>query len=276
LNGPTDEEEAINRRYKATLENDATADKSQFDLLMKEYYDKNVVFVSEGKYRCNLCTKLFKADNFVHKHIQNKHSDEINRLDRQTRKDGIYRNFVDEITKMNLFNALTIPPQQRLENAGNVITINGRINAPVERISLRAKRSRSPDHHFHSRGYLDDALSESGRKQIHIPRRSLPSHQRERDRERPLPPPPSHSAAVTPSQIQAPRGRQVRSYADIDAIQPDTFAPDYWTTGGFGTSLFQPIKKKQRVSIDNPKASASASATSSHDIKDESENKAAQ
>ncbi|KAJ1972356.1 hypothetical protein H4R35_004723 [Dimargaris xerosporica] len=31
--------------------------------------------VEEGKYRCRLCSKLFKGENFVVKHIRNKHSD---------------------------------------------------------------------------------------------------------------------------------------------------------------------------------------------------------
>ena len=38
---------------------------------------RNTKKVSEGKHRCRLCKKLFKGEAFVHKHLRNRHADEM-------------------------------------------------------------------------------------------------------------------------------------------------------------------------------------------------------
>lgn len=38
-----------------------------------EYCETNTARINEDKYICNICTKMFKAPNFVHNHIFNKH-----------------------------------------------------------------------------------------------------------------------------------------------------------------------------------------------------------
>lgn len=43
--------------------------------------DPHVKQEDEGKFRCKLCSKLFKATSFVEKHVANKHADELKVLD---------------------------------------------------------------------------------------------------------------------------------------------------------------------------------------------------
>lgn len=45
---------------------------------MKEFEDKYTVQEEENKYRCDLCKKLFRGNEFIKKHLIAKHVDEIN------------------------------------------------------------------------------------------------------------------------------------------------------------------------------------------------------
>jgi len=55
--------------------------------------EKNTKKVSEGKYRCTICSKLFKADLYVIKHIKNKHQDEIAKYIADQRLRTMFENY---------------------------------------------------------------------------------------------------------------------------------------------------------------------------------------
>ncbi|CEL92106.1 unnamed protein product [Vitrella brassicaformis CCMP3155] len=46
----------------------------------KAYCDENTMKVEEGRFRCNICRKLFKAAEFVHKHLRNKHESALQEI----------------------------------------------------------------------------------------------------------------------------------------------------------------------------------------------------
>ncbi|KAJ2780972.1 hypothetical protein GGI15_003359 [Coemansia interrupta] len=56
--------------------------------------DKHIKQLDEGRYRCLLCTKLFKGDAFVRKHIRNKHPEAV--PETLVREISFFNNFVRE------------------------------------------------------------------------------------------------------------------------------------------------------------------------------------
>eukprot|EP00483_Globobulimina_turgida_P003184 UN03189 len=55
--------------------------------------EKNSKKVSEGKFRCTICSKLFKAQIYVTKHIKNKHQDEIAKYIADQRLRTMFENY---------------------------------------------------------------------------------------------------------------------------------------------------------------------------------------
>jgi hypothetical protein len=43
-----------------------------------EYMNKNVLQLQEEKFKCEICTKMFKGCHYVRNHILNKHIDLVN------------------------------------------------------------------------------------------------------------------------------------------------------------------------------------------------------
>ncbi|KAI8322607.1 hypothetical protein GQ54DRAFT_287811 [Martensiomyces pterosporus] len=56
--------------------------------------DKHIKQLDEGRFRCLLCTKLFKGDAFVRKHIRNKHPEAV--PESLVREIAFFNNFVRE------------------------------------------------------------------------------------------------------------------------------------------------------------------------------------
>ena len=55
--------------------------------------EKNTKKISEGKFRCTICSKLFKAEIYVIKHIKNKHQDEIAKYIADQRLRTMFENY---------------------------------------------------------------------------------------------------------------------------------------------------------------------------------------
>jgi hypothetical protein len=47
---------------------------------VEEFISKHVFTVADSKFRCEVCTKLFKGPDFVSKHILKKHHEKITSL----------------------------------------------------------------------------------------------------------------------------------------------------------------------------------------------------
>jgi hypothetical protein len=58
---------------------------------------RNVVKVDEGKYRCKLCSKLFKGESFVKKHIKSKHSESLEPIQEEV---AFFNNYAQDIQKI--------------------------------------------------------------------------------------------------------------------------------------------------------------------------------
>lgn len=61
---------------------------------MEDYLRYKCKEVIKGeRYECQICTKVFKGDDFVIKHIRNKHEDVVNETyERESTKDWLSRN----------------------------------------------------------------------------------------------------------------------------------------------------------------------------------------
>ncbi|KAG8903976.1 hypothetical protein FRB99_002455 [Tulasnella sp. 403] len=79
----------------------------------------------EGKFRCNLCSKLFKAESFVEKHISNKHSEVVTAL-----------------AEVPFFNMFALDPH-RIQPFAHAPPANGGIQAPPQAYGLRSAREPS-------------------------------------------------------------------------------------------------------------------------------------
>lgn len=62
-----------------------------------KYSTRNVVKVDEGKYRCKICSKLFKGESFVKKHIRSKHTDLLQPI---ISESEFFNNYVQDIQKI--------------------------------------------------------------------------------------------------------------------------------------------------------------------------------
>ncbi|OUM64059.1 hypothetical protein PIROE2DRAFT_60926 [Piromyces sp. E2] len=58
---------------------------------------RNVVKVDEGKYRCKLCSKLFKGESFVKKHIKSKHAESLEPIQEEV---AFFNNYAQDIQKI--------------------------------------------------------------------------------------------------------------------------------------------------------------------------------
>ena len=65
---------------------------------------ENVKRLEEEKYRCAFCSKLFRGDEFVRKHVLNKHPENVNEVKQKVRglKKRLEGNFPKIIRKINL------------------------------------------------------------------------------------------------------------------------------------------------------------------------------
>jgi hypothetical protein len=65
------------------------------------FLDRHMVRVDEQKFRCKVgdCTKLFKGDEFVRKHIRNKHADVLSKFERDVE---FFNNYVRDPFKLTI------------------------------------------------------------------------------------------------------------------------------------------------------------------------------
>lgn len=79
--------------------------------------DKHVNRLDEGRFRCMICNKLFKGDEFVRKHIRNKHPDKI--PDTLVREISFFNNFVRDAPHfVQLGTGGTLAPNMAAGGAG--------------------------------------------------------------------------------------------------------------------------------------------------------------
>jgi hypothetical protein len=57
---------------------------------VEKFVQSNVVKVEEGKFKCGLCTKLFKGSDFVTKHVRTKHEDKVLEIENEVRHPFLF------------------------------------------------------------------------------------------------------------------------------------------------------------------------------------------
>jgi len=72
---------ALDQRIKQRLEHpenpDVVSGKNLLENKLDKFHKKNIVKIDEDKYRCGICSKLFSGDQFVRKHLNLKHAEEV-------------------------------------------------------------------------------------------------------------------------------------------------------------------------------------------------------
>jgi hypothetical protein len=66
------------------------------EYLLTPFFEENVQEIEESKFRCGVCSKLFRGADFVKKHLFNKHQEEVDKeLDRMESYE-MFRNFISD------------------------------------------------------------------------------------------------------------------------------------------------------------------------------------
>eukprot|EP00466_Bigelowiella_natans_P011742 jgi/Bigna1/141334/aug1.62_g16042 len=75
-------------------EDDKASSSPDYEAPVQEFLEAKTIKLSEpGKFRCALCTKLFKADYFVHKHLRNKHKEEVLKAKVKAQDEQFFANY---------------------------------------------------------------------------------------------------------------------------------------------------------------------------------------
>lgn len=251
----------------AELERAALAAQQKLTAAVERYCADQTQQKAEGKFKCVLCTKLFKSADFVAKHIGNKHSAEVEQVERKVRDEVAY--------------ALYEADSQRLTELGEQsFTTTGRkprtVLLPHRAVTTVPSSSRGYDHG--NSGVDDMAVAAELNERSDDEHMDGVNEAQERNREwtsrqpvgaagvpliipgsaapfRPPPPAfypfpavPPHPHRLPPALAQqihsrgAPTGgrpgrvhvpedsagpRRLRNYSDLDALEEDTFVPEY-------------------------------------------------
>lgn len=66
----------------------------------EEFFRENIKRINDEKFKCRICTKMFKAENFIHNHILNKHSSMVKEeADKQVREKKKKENYMNDTKK---------------------------------------------------------------------------------------------------------------------------------------------------------------------------------
>uniref|UniRef100_A0A6B2KZY1 C2H2-type domain-containing protein n=1 Tax=Arcella intermedia TaxID=1963864 RepID=A0A6B2KZY1_9EUKA len=85
----------ITREEKNTFRKQATGEIA-LERGLEEMYRKKIIKENEERYRCDLCSKMFKAVKFVRKHIDTKHPDDVNHVKQQVLKARYFENYISD------------------------------------------------------------------------------------------------------------------------------------------------------------------------------------
>lgn len=89
-----------------------------------KYVSRHVTKVDEGKYRCRLCTKLFKGESFVKKHIKSKHTESLEPIIMEV---DFFNNYAQDIQKITG----VFPTSMNQSLMGMNMGLNGNMRMPM-------------------------------------------------------------------------------------------------------------------------------------------------
>jgi len=67
----------------------------------KEFFQKQIVKIEENKYRCSLCSKLFRGPAYVEKHLNLKHISEIEKIEVEALEEQFFLNYLNDPKKLS-------------------------------------------------------------------------------------------------------------------------------------------------------------------------------
>jgi len=94
------------------------------DSEIDKYVSRHVTKVDEGKYRCRLCTKLFKGESFVMKHIKSKHTESLEPIIMEV---DFFNNYAQDIQKITG----VFPTSMNQSLMGMNMGLNGNMRMPM-------------------------------------------------------------------------------------------------------------------------------------------------
>jgi len=79
----------------------ATGERKAAEFL-ESFYNEKIIKDSPERFRCEICSKMFKGPLFVKKHISVKHPEKLEEIREKAREEQFYRNYVSHCDKMVL------------------------------------------------------------------------------------------------------------------------------------------------------------------------------
>lgn len=212
LQRPTDIEQQYTNELNDALANiDEAAEQAAADTV----YTKKFVELDTGDYVCGECNKPVTGRDDVQQHIDNKHHDIIDTAQQLTRTDAIYQAFCNDMIERDLVKYLPLP---RSMNRSSYSPLNNTIKRP------RSPRSNNYNAYQNQRYLAHD-------RQSYDRRTTYPQ--------------------VNDTADQPIPRRPLRSYADLNVLQSDTFVPSYDLSrpigAGFRIYNTSDIKKKMKT-----------------------------
>jgi len=76
---------------------------NEMEASLQKFYNKNVEEIEKDKvYMCNLCEKKFKGEEYVKKHLNNKHKEDIEDVKRKAIENQFYLNYMADQKRLQL------------------------------------------------------------------------------------------------------------------------------------------------------------------------------
>lgn len=69
-------------------------EKQYIDAQLEKFFNKNILKQGPSKFRCALCSKLFKGDEFLRKHLSRKHEDSIKALQMRAKDEYYFESYI--------------------------------------------------------------------------------------------------------------------------------------------------------------------------------------
>lgn len=187
------------------------------DIELDREAEKKIAHIAEQKYRCKICNKLFKGDDFVRKHIRTKHSDVLKEVEIEA---TFFNNYVRD--PHHLIPSMQPPPNSNpglpqhvlptMPPPGPAMFVPGLSMVPglppVFPFQIAAAVAGTPHDQIPRLGFENLPDFTNRRRRESIPRRgSTDARSAEISNDRP--PQPPEGTVLDP--------RSVRSYEDLDA-----------------------------------------------------------
>eukprot|EP01112_Ceratiomyxa_fruticulosa_P007893 TRINITY_DN2055_c0_g4_i1.p1 TRINITY_DN2055_c0_g4~~TRINITY_DN2055_c0_g4_i1.p1 ORF type:complete len:1115 (-),score=317.45 TRINITY_DN2055_c0_g4_i1:61-3405(-) len=238
----------INSRLSHPPSPDVNASRKFIENALEEFLNNNVKKIDEEKFRCTICTKLFRAENFVKKHISLKHEEGLGGLAEIRAKaveDSFFNNYMTDPKRITpvqiqppmIHQAQAVRVVSGVSSGGGVLPLPYHIDP---QLSMDHSPYRPVLHHTPLSNPLQapavltvlplNASSRGGPMRTH-PQYPNPGGGRGRGgaglRHTPYPQPSRGRVPLPPPPGVTADPRAMRDYVDLDAPSEDSIQIDY-------------------------------------------------